>query len=107
MTTRTSHHTAQLSSNRRQLLQIGGLGLLGISTSSVLALRAQSKAPVKRDKSVLLIYLPGGLSHIDSFDPKPNAPADTNPCFSREAVFRVDESSARPIASGPIRSTNR
>ena len=62
---------ADLSPNRRQMLQIGGLGLLGLSMSNVRALRAQSRHPesVEPDKSVLLIYLPGGLSHIDSFDP--------------------------------------
>ena len=36
--------------------------------------------PVPKERpphSVLLIYLPGGLSHIDSFDPKPEAPDNT------------------------------
>ena len=77
-----------LSPNRRQMLQIGGLGLLGLSMSSVRALRAQSRHPesVKPDKSVLLIYLPGGLSHIDSFDPKPDAPDDTRGEFQAIAA---------------------
>ena len=82
---------AQLSPNRRQMLQIGGLGLLGLSMSDVLALRAQSKPlePVERDKSVLLIYLPGGLSHIDSFDPKPDAPDNTRGEFETIATRTV------------------
>ena len=95
MTNRTLRRTAQLSSSRRQMLQIGGLGLLGLSMSNVPALRAQSRAPATRDKSVLLIYLPGGLSHIDSFDPKPDAPADTGGEFdtigTRTAGVRICE----------------
>ena len=66
---------------RRDFLRVGGLGALGLSLPDVL--RAESgraggvNPPVKgRAKSVLLVYLGGGLSHHDSFDPKPDAPDD-------------------------------
>ena len=58
---------------RRDFLRVGGLGTLGLSLPDVL--RAESKAKSgARAKSVLLVYLGGGLSHHDSFDPKPDAP---------------------------------
>src|SRR5438105_3276021 len=60
---------------RRDFLRVGGLGTLGLSLPSVL--RAESKrTSTARAKSVLLVYLGGGLSHHDSFDPKPDAPDD-------------------------------
>ena len=68
-----------IATSRRQALQIGGLGLLGLSLADVLKLKAQAdpQKSQRSDQSVLLIYLPGGLSHIDSFDPKPEAPDNT------------------------------
>ncbi|MFM7096838.1 MAG: DUF1501 domain-containing protein [Gemmataceae bacterium] len=63
--------------NRRQAVQAGAIGLLGLGTNHLNALRAletnPSKAKIKA-KSVVFIFLSGGLSQIDSFDPKPNAP---------------------------------
>jgi hypothetical protein len=46
-----------------------GLGLLPASS------RAAAAEASRRAKSVLLVWLTGGPSHIDTFDPKPNAPA--------------------------------
>jgi len=71
--------SGQAETSRRQTLQIGGLGLLGLSLSDVLSLQAQTGTSTDRrsDRSVLLIYLPGGLSHIDTLDPKPEAPDTT------------------------------
>ena len=65
--------------SRRRTLQVGGLGLLGLSFADVLKWDAQAErtGSQRSGHSVLLIYLPGGLSHIDSFDPKPEAPDDT------------------------------
>src|SRR5215212_6203166 len=60
---------------RRDFLRVGGLGALALPT----LLRAEaSAAPAKgaRARSVILVYLGGGLSHHDSFDPKPDAPAE-------------------------------
>lgn len=59
-------------SSRRDFLRVGGLGALGLSLTDVL--RAEQSAPRKprsRAKSVVLVYLGGGLTHHDSFDPKP------------------------------------
>jgi hypothetical protein len=62
---------------RRDFLRIGALGLGGLSLSSLLALRAgaaQAGADYVRDKAVVLLYLSGGASHIETFDPKITAP---------------------------------
>src|SRR4051794_1192537 len=64
---------------RRELLQVGSLGLLGLSLPDVLALQqAQAAAPVGggfgKAKSVIFLFLQGGPSHIDIWDPKPDAP---------------------------------
>jgi hypothetical protein len=62
---------------RRTVLQAGAVGLLGLGMNHVEALRAAanaSKAP--RARTVIYIFLSGGLSQLDSFDLKPNAPAE-------------------------------
>src|SRR5690349_22091422 len=57
--------------SRRAVLQTGLLGGLALPT----ILRARD-TPTSRPKSVILIWLRGGASHIDSFDMKPNAPVE-------------------------------
>ena len=71
--------TPSRNTSRRQALQVGSLGLLGLSLADVteFASQAQSQDSQTRSPAVLLVYLPGGLSHIDSFDPKPDGPSDT------------------------------
>jgi len=64
--------------NRRTMLQAGSLGLLGLGMNHVSALRAADSAAEHREgkaKSVIFIFLSGGMSQHDSFDPKPEAPA--------------------------------
>ena len=65
---------------RRELLQVGYSGLLGIGLPSLLAGQAQaaSKGTATRGKakSVILVFLTGAPSHIDTFDMKPDAPAE-------------------------------
>lgn len=63
---------------RRDFLRVGTLGLAGWSLSNLLSLRSSAhaaKANFVRDKSVVLLYLSGGASHIETFDPKMTAPA--------------------------------
>jgi len=74
--------------DRRQAIQLGSLGLFGLTMGDLATLSAQDKGrrSGKRDKSVLLIYLPGGLSHIDTFDPKPQAPENTRGEFTTIAT---------------------
>jgi len=60
--------------DRRSFLRVGSLSLFGFwSWGDVLRLRAQSPAPAKRDISVIHFWLTGGMSQLDTFDPKPDA----------------------------------
>jgi hypothetical protein len=62
--------------NRRAFLKVGTLSALGLSLSQYVGLRQARAATATRAKSVILIYTMGGISHHDSFDPKPQAPAE-------------------------------
>ena len=60
--------------DRRSFIRIGSLSLFGYwGWGDVLRLRAQSPAPAKRDISVIHLWLTGGMSQLDTFDPKPEA----------------------------------
>jgi hypothetical protein len=61
---------------RRELLRVGGLALAGLTLADVLRLRAAADPGAGRGKSVIMIWLRGGPSHIDSYDMKPQAPAE-------------------------------
>lgn len=61
---------------RRELLRAGGLAFAGLTLADVLRLRAQATGESGRGKSVIMIWLRGGPSHIDSFDMKPEAPVE-------------------------------
>ncbi len=82
------------SPSRRELLQYGGIGLLGLTLPNVLHAKAAYAAghsdPVNptpktkafgKAKSVIFIFLQGGPSHIDIWDPKPQAPANVRSQF--------------------------
>jgi hypothetical protein len=60
--------------SRRHFLRGAGLGLGGFMLGDLLRLRAEGKAP--RAKSVIMVLLIGGPSHIDMYDMKPDAPID-------------------------------
>ncbi|MFN8857442.1 MAG: DUF1501 domain-containing protein [Planctomycetaceae bacterium] len=60
---------------RRGVLQLGGVGLLGLGMADLLRLRAEgAAAPRGRAKSVVVIFQSGGPSQHETFDPKPDAP---------------------------------
>ncbi len=60
--------------SRRDFLRIGAVGSVGLAGLLKAEARAAHNRP--RAKSIILVYLGGGLSHHDSFDPKPDAPAE-------------------------------
>ncbi len=62
--------------SRRDFLRIGSVSLGGLGLSEALAARAAEKSSYVRDRSVVLLYLSGGASHIETFDPKMSAPAE-------------------------------
>ena len=60
--------------DRRSFIRLGSLSLFGYwGWGDVLRLRAQSPVPAKRDISVIHLWLTGGMSQLDTFDPKPEA----------------------------------
>src|SRR5579872_193922 len=67
--------------SRREFLRVGGVGILGMSLADILQLQAaepadapKQKAGWGKAKSLLFVFLQGGPSHIDIWDPKPDAP---------------------------------
>jgi hypothetical protein len=71
-----ANHRHTTGITRRELLQVGYSGLLGLGLSA-LPVRAgsQAKSP-RKPKSMVMVYLTGAPSHIDTFDMKPDAPAE-------------------------------
>ncbi len=134
---------------RRNFLQIGAFGI-GLTLADLLRAKATagttnrsadskkqdtlSNSKTSRPKSAIMIYLPGGPSHIDTYDPKPEAPTEfrgefkaipTNvsgvqlsehfalqaKMFDKLAVIRslvsVDEHSDSLVSTGYSENTNR
>lgn len=73
--------------SRRELLRIGGSGMLGFTLGDVLARESQAKGTsagspgLGKAKSVILVYLQGGPSHLDLWDPKDNVPDNVKSVF--------------------------
>ena len=62
---------------RRTFLRVGALTLGGLTLPGLLQARARgAQTPEGRKKSVILVWLAGGPSHIDMYDLKPNAPTE-------------------------------
>src|SRR5258707_15231347 len=118
--------------SRRSFLRVGAFGA-GLTLAGMLKARAESPAPTKK-RSAIMVYLPGGPSHIDMYDLKPDAPAEfrgefkpinTNvtgvqicehfplqaQMFDKLAVVRslvsVDEHSDSAVMTGYSENTNR
>jgi len=63
------------ATSRRRFLSIGSLALGGLSLPHIL--QAEEQAGVKNNgKGVIMVFLPGGPSHLDMFDLKPDAPEE-------------------------------
>lgn len=82
----------QLGYSRRDILRVGGSGLLGISLGTLFRLQSASAAEKTetkskggvgygKAKSVIMVYLQGGPSHIDLWDPKENVPDNVRSQF--------------------------
>lgn len=89
--------------NRRDLLRVGGVALAGGLLPAALPAARQRRGPA-RAHSVIVLWMAGGVTHLDSFDPKPDAPrevrgtlgsiattlpgvrfSETMPCLARQA----------------------
>lgn len=62
--------------SRRDFLRVGSLGLGALSLADYLALKAHGKGGLFRDKSVIFLFMHGGPSQFETFDPKMDMPSD-------------------------------
>src|SRR5262245_47323091 len=62
--------------SRRRMLQVGGLGLMGVSLARLLEARsyAEEASLLPKADACVLLFLDGGPSHLDMWDMKPDAP---------------------------------
>jgi hypothetical protein len=74
---RHDRHTRE-GLSRRSFLRIGSLGIGGLTLPNLLRYRAEAAeaGKVTSGKSVILVWLAGGPSHLDMYDLKPDAPAE-------------------------------
>ncbi|MBI3854688.1 MAG: DUF1501 domain-containing protein [Planctomycetes bacterium] len=73
---------------RRDILRVGGSGILGLSLGSMFGLQAKAQETKKhggpgwgKAKSIIMCYLQGGPSHLDLWDPKENVPDNVKSVF--------------------------
>jgi len=62
--------------SRRSFLRLGGLATLGLSLPEYLRLQAEAPVAQRKDVRCILMWMQGGPSHIDTLDPKPDAPVE-------------------------------
>ncbi|MCB1207971.1 MAG: DUF1501 domain-containing protein [Verrucomicrobiales bacterium] len=69
---------------RRSFLEMGAISLLGINLSDVLRAETAAKNAGRKlkEKSVIFVWLPGGMSHLESYDMKPDAPVEYRGVFN-------------------------
>ena len=77
-----------LKPTRRDVMRFGGAGMLGLTLGSMFQLRAQADTGGHaggpgwgKAKSIILVYLQGGPSHLDLWDPKENVPDNVRSAF--------------------------
>ncbi len=78
----------KLKVTRRDVLRVGGIGMLGISLGGLLKLKEANAMVQPTDqrgwnkaKSIIMVYLQGGPSHLDLWDPKDNVPDNVKSVF--------------------------
>lgn len=80
---------------RRAFLQVGASSVLGLSLADLLRLRASGAQTAGTARAVVLLWLWGGPSHLDTWDPKPDAPLEFRgpfaPIATRTPGLRIAE----------------
>ena len=81
--TRSGEESPCRGPSRRELLRVGVLSAWGLGLEDFFRLKAragqepsQTSAPKAKAKACILVWLAGGPSHIDTLDPKPDAPKE-------------------------------
>lgn len=65
-----------MRTRRRDILRFGLGGLGGLALADLLQLRAAAATAAQEDTAVILVWCHGGPSHLETYDPKPDAPAE-------------------------------
>jgi len=85
----SARHQHRIGLTRREILQVGYSGLLGVGLPSVLASRTRAVEAGRaiellphKPKQVVIVFLTGAASHHDTFDMKPDAPAEVRGEFN-------------------------
>ena len=83
---------------RRDILHAGSLAFLGMTMPEFFALQAEGAVSKKKDRNCIFLFLVGGPSQVDTFDPKPDAPSEVRgpykaiktsvPGINISAIFR-------------------
>ena len=71
----TAPHRHTIGITRREMLQVGYSGLLGVGLSKFAAAQS-SQSNIKKPKSLIIVFLTGAASHLEMWDPKPDAPPE-------------------------------
>jgi hypothetical protein len=82
----TGRHPNCEGTGRRDFLRVGALTALGLGLPDLLRAETRGRGPKPAADAAILIWLGGGLSHIDTFDPKPDAPSETRGHFGSVAT---------------------
>src|SRR5262245_47429975 len=70
------------SVGRPEFLRVGLSGFASLSLPGLLQMRAQAAAGGNRERrAVILVWLRGGASHLETYDPKPNSPVEYRGIF--------------------------
>ena len=72
--------------SRRAFVRVGGLAAFGLGLPQFLQARAKNPDAPAKAKKCILLWMQGGPSHIDTFDPKPDAPAEIRGEFGTVAT---------------------
>jgi hypothetical protein len=72
--------------SRRGMLKAGLAGIAGLTVPDLLCQRAEANGEAMSPKSVILLWMAGGPSHIDTWDPKPDRPLENRGPFSTIAT---------------------
>lgn len=89
--------------SRRNFLKAGALGFGGLTMADLLRAESSSTADAgRRQGSIVMVYLPGGPTQHETFDPKPNAPVEIRGAFNsiRTAVPGVHFCELLPKLAG-------
>ena len=91
-------------SSRREFLQVGTLGMLGLTLADLLrAPRGPGRRrQPSRKQSVILLFLDGGASQLETFDPKMDVPVEYRSLFGA-----IEDEAARRRVRQPVAEDGR